>query len=65
MPSEPASGCLCPGRDEGKHGLLCEHLLRGAFGSVANAPEDVKQLMRDRGRLVDGAVVADAGELEA
>jgi len=63
--ADPASGCTCPGRAEGKHGLLCERLLRGAFGSVGNAPEDVKRLLRDHGRLVQGTVVADSGELEA
>lgn len=62
--AEPASGCMCPGRAEGRHGLLCEHILRGAFGQVGNAPEDVKRLLRDRGRLVQGAVAADSGELE-
>jgi hypothetical protein len=49
-----ASGCACPGRAEGKHGILCEHVLRRAFGQVADAPEDVKQLMRERGRLTAG-----------
>lgn len=52
-------GCLCPGRAEGRHGLLCEDILRGAFGSVGDAPEDVKQLMCERGRLVPGTVTGD------
>jgi hypothetical protein len=62
--AEATSGCLRPGRAEGKHGLLCEHILRGAFGQVANAPADVKQMLRERGRLAQGTVVTDSGELE-
>jgi hypothetical protein len=60
---DPRPACLCPGRAEGKHGLLCEHLLRGAFGSVGDAPEYVRQILRDKGRLVAGTVVT--GEIEA
>jgi hypothetical protein len=61
--SAEQSSCLCPGLAEGKHGLLCEHILRGAFGSVADAPEDVKGMLRERGRLATGTVVV--GEIEA
>jgi hypothetical protein len=50
-------GCACPGRAEGRHDLACEHVLRGAYGSVADAPEEVKQLLRARNRLVTGTVV--------
>jgi hypothetical protein len=46
--------CACPSRADGRHGLFCEDILRDAFGSVADAPEGVKQLMRERGRLADG-----------
>jgi hypothetical protein len=56
--------CACPDRAQGKHCLLCEDALRGAFGSVADAPEDVKRLMRKRGRLTDGEVIASAPEPE-
>ena len=57
-----AGGCLCPRRDEGKHGLLCEHVLRAAFGQVGDAPEDVKHLLRERGRLVAGETLPPAEE---
>jgi hypothetical protein len=60
-----ASGCGCPGRAGGKHGILCENILRGAFGSVGDAPDDIKRLLADSGRLVPGTVVTDCGELEA
>ena len=55
----PDSGCACPGRADGGHGMLCEHILRGAFGHVGDAPEDVKRMLRDRGRLVPGSVVRE------
>lgn len=50
------SDCTCPKRAEGKHGLLCEDVLRGAFGSVDNAPNDVKQMLADKGRPETGAL---------
>lgn len=59
----PQAGCLCPGRAERKHDLLCEHVLRGAFGTVGDSPADVKQMLRDEGRLVAGTVIS--GEIEA
>jgi hypothetical protein len=52
-----SGGCACPGRAEGRHDFVCEHALRGAYGSVGDAPEDVKQLLRARHRLVTGTVV--------
>lgn len=32
--------------------MLCEQILRDAFGSVGEAPADVLELMRDTGRIV-------------
>jgi hypothetical protein len=56
---DSAGGCLCPGRAEGKHGMLCEHVLRGAFGQVGDAPEDVRRMLRELGRMVAGELAAD------
>ncbi len=62
MPATVGGGCACSGRDEGRHDLLCEHALRSAFGHVGNAPDDVKQLLRDENRLVSGTVVSSQVE---
>jgi hypothetical protein len=43
--------------------MLCEHVLRSAFGEVGNAPEDIKQMLRDNGQMVTGTVIRQ--ELEA
>lgn len=60
--SEPTPGCSCAGRAQGRHNMLCEHILRGAFGSVADAPEDVKAPMRAKGQLAAGTVIAGEPE---
>lgn len=52
------SGCACKGRAEGRHDLLCEDILRGAFGSVGDAPRGVQALLRERGRLLPGTLIA-------
>lgn len=49
---EPAPDCRCAGRDLGRHGLLCERLLRDAFGDLGNAPDDIKTRLRERGTVV-------------
>jgi hypothetical protein len=56
-PAAEPDGCACPGRAEGRHDLVCERVLRGAYGSVADAPEAVKHVLRARNRLVNGTVV--------
>lgn len=38
--------------------MLCEHVLRGAFGAVGDSPAGVKQMLRDQGRLITGTVIA-------
>lgn len=47
--------CRCAGRDQGRHGLLCENIIRGVFGDLANAPEDIKGMLRERGSVIPGA----------
>jgi hypothetical protein len=54
--TEPG-GCACRGRAEGRHDFICEHVLRSAFGSVGDAPEDVKQILRARSRIVTARVI--------
>ena len=49
--------CACKGRREGRHDLLCEGILTEAFGSVGDAPQDVLNLMQDRGRIIPGTLV--------
>lgn len=46
--------CACKGRDQGRHDMLCEDIITDAFGSVADAPQDVLNLMQQTGRFVPG-----------
>lgn len=48
-------GCRCSGRDQGRHGLLCESIIRDVFGDLANAPEDIKGMLRERGNVIPDA----------
>lgn len=59
------NSCTCPQRAQGRHGLTCEAVLRGAFGDVGNAPADVLGLLARRGALVQGTVIGDTAELPA
>lgn len=52
--------CSCPGRADGRHGMLCEAVLRAAFGSLGDAPPDVLQMLRSQGKLVTGLPAAMA-----
>lgn len=52
------SGCACKGCAQGRHDLICEDILLGAFGSIGDAPRDVQALLRERGRLITGTLIA-------
>lgn len=58
-PGPRSGGCACSGRSEGKHDFLCEQILRRKFGDIGNVPDDVKQQLRDRKRMIPGTVVSD------
>ena len=43
-----ADSCTCPERSQGKHSLICEQGIKAAYGSLNNAPPEVRALLKNR-----------------